>query len=124
MSNERYQKGIEKMREQLGPDADQYVEAIREFAPWFAQVNVEFAFGDIYGEPNSPLDKKTRKLITIAALTTLGHSTPQLKVHLDGAKKMGVSKEEVVSVITQMIAYAGFPAATNALMAAKEIFSD
>lgn len=121
MSN-RYEKGISEMRKHLGPEADQYVEAIREVAPLFAKVNVEFAFGDIYGNPDSVLDQKTKELCTIAALTVQGFSLPQLKVHVDAALRCGANKTEIVEVITQMIAYCGFPAATNAIMAAKETF--
>ena len=61
----------------------------------------------------------------MAALTVQGFSLPQLKLHIDAALRSGASREEVVEVITQMIAYAGFPAATNALMTAHEaVFQD
>ena len=47
---------------------------------------------------------------------------PELKVHVVGALKTGSSKAEIPEIIIQMIAYCGFPAATNALHAAKEVF--
>lgn len=122
MSDDRYQKGIEQMRRQLGDKADSYIEAIREVAPLFAKVNVEFPFGDLYGDENSVLDHRTKELTTIAALTVQGHALPQLRVHIDAALRVGATREEVVEVITQMIAYCGFPAATNAIMTAKEVF--
>ena len=120
--SDRYKKGIESMRQHLGPKADKYVEAIREIAPLFATVNVEFAFGDLYGDESSVLDQKTRELATIAALTVQGFSMPQLRIHIDAALRCGANQQEVVEIITQMIAYCGFPAATNAIMAAKEVF--
>ncbi len=116
----RYKKGIEEMRRHLGSKADEYVETIRKVAPKFAKVNVEFAFGDLYGDET--LDQKTRELATVAALTVQGFSIPQLKIHIDAALRCGASKAEIVEIITQMIAYCGFPAATNAIMAAKEVF--
>lgn len=118
---DRYKKGIEEMRRHLGPEADKYVDAINEVAPLFAQVNVEFAFGDLYGH-QSKLDQKTRELITIGALTVQGYSLPQLKLHMEAALRCGATKDEIVETITQMIAYCGFPAATNAIMVAKEVF--
>ena len=117
----RYEKGIDEMRKHLGAKADDYVEAIREVAPLFAKVNVEFAFGDLYGHESS-LDQKTIELITIGALTVQGFALPQLEVHIEAALRMGVSAEEIVEIITQMIAYCGFPAATNAIMVAKKVF--
>lgn len=59
----------------------------------------------------------------VAALTALGNAGPQLKVHIQGALNVGVSREEVVEVMMQMAAYAGFPAALNGLFAAKEVFA-
>ena len=124
MSDERYKKGIESMRKHLGSQADQYVEAIREVAPLFAKVNVEMAFGDIYDDPKSVLDQKTKELCTIAALTVRGDSLPQLKVHLEAALRCGATQAEIVEVITQMILYGGFPPATNAILTAKEVFKN
>ena len=120
---DRYDKGIKVMREHLGKNADKYVEAIREVAPLFAKVNVEFAFGDLYGH-ESLLDQKTRELCTIAALTVMGNALPELKIHVDCALRCGATKDEIVEIITQMLAYCGFPAATNAIMTAKEIFEE
>lgn len=120
--NERYQKGLENMREHLGPDADKYLKNIEEIAPLFARVNAEFAFGDLYDDPENPLDQKTRELCTLAALTVQGFSLPELKLHVDCALRCGATKQEIVAVITQMLAYCGFPAATNAMLAAKEVF--
>jgi 4-carboxymuconolactone decarboxylase len=119
----RYEKGLKVMREHLGPKADEYVEVIREIAPTFARVNVEFAFGDLYGDEDNPLDKKTRELATVAALTVQGFSLSQLALHIEAALRVGATQAEVVAIITQMTAYCGFPAATNAIKAAKDVFS-
>jgi len=121
MANELYRKGMEEMRKHLGPVADAWVKSIREIAPEFAKVNVEFPFGELY--TRDVLDDKTRELCTVAALTVQGFALPELKVHVRGALHCGASREEVVEVITQMIAYCGFPAATNALLATKEEFA-
>ena len=122
MANELYRKGMEEMRKHLGPEADHYVENIREISPEFAKVNVEFPFGELY--TRDILDDKTRELCTVAALTVQGFATPQLKIHVQAALNCGASRKEVVEVITQMIAYCGFPAATNALMGAKDVFAE
>ena len=65
-----------------------------------------------------------RELCTVAALTVQGFSSPQLKLHIEAAINCGVSRAEIVEIITQMIAYAGFPAAMNALLAAKDVFDE
>ncbi|HKG40484.1 MAG TPA: carboxymuconolactone decarboxylase family protein [Conexibacter sp.] len=117
-----YQRGMNEIRQQLGPMADAYIEKLKAVAPEFAWVNVTFPFGELY--TRDVLDLKTRELCTVAALTVQGSSLPQLKLHVGAALRCGATREEVVEVITQMIAYAGFPAATNALMTAQTVFQE
>ena len=117
-----YQRGMNEMRKQLGPMVDSYIQKIKALAPEFAWVNVTFPFGELY--TRDVLDLKTRELCTVAALTVQGFSLPQLKIHIDAALRSGASRDEVVEVITQMIAYAGFPTATNALMTTQAVFQD
>lgn len=121
---DRYEKGIAEMRRHLGEDAESYVEKIRETAPLFAKINVECAFGDVYGDPDSVLDQKTKELCTIAALTVLGYAEPQLKLHIGCALRCGATQKEIVEVITQMVLYGGFPSATNAILLAKKVFEE
>ena len=69
------------------------------------------------------MDLKTRELCTVAALTTLG-TIPQLKDHINAALAVGNTPREIVEIIMQMSAYAGFPKAINGVMAAKEVFKE
>lgn len=121
MDNERYQRGWEKLKEVDGLAGENVIAALRDIAPDFARLLIEFPFGDIYSRPG--LDLKTRELAVVAALTAMGNATPQLKVHIHGARNVGCSEHEVVEVIMQMAVYAGFPAALNGLFAAKEVFA-
>jgi 4-carboxymuconolactone decarboxylase len=115
-----YQRGMAQLRKQLGPMADDYIRNIKAMAPEFAWVNVTFPFGELY--PRQVIDLKTRELCTVAALTVQGFALPELKLHVQAALRAGASRGEVAEIITQMIAYCGFPAATNALMTMKEAF--
>jgi 4-carboxymuconolactone decarboxylase len=121
MDNERYQRGWEKLKEVDGHAGEKVIESLRDIAPDFARLLIEFPFGDIYSRPG--LDLRTRELAVVAALTALGNAAPQLKVHIDGARNVGCSEQEIVEVIMQMAVYAGFPAALNGLFAAKEVFA-
>ncbi|WP_422001960.1 carboxymuconolactone decarboxylase family protein [Reyranella sp.] len=117
-----YQRGMAQIRKQLGPMADSYIRNIKALAPEFAWVNVTFPFGELY--PRDVIDLKTRELCTVAALTVQGFSLPELKLHIKAALRCGASRAEVGEIITQMIAYCGFPAATNALMTMKQVFEE
>ena len=118
----KFNDGMKEMRKHFGKVADSWIESLREISPEFAKVNVEFPFGELY--TRSVLDDKTRELCTIAALTVQGFSLPELKVHTVGALNCGASRDEILEVVTQMLAYCGFPAATNALKAVNEVFVD
>jgi 4-carboxymuconolactone decarboxylase len=116
----RFERGLAKLKEIDGAQGEQVVESLKDIAPDFARYVIEFPFGDIYARPG--LDLKSREIATVAALTALGNATPQLKVHIHAALNVGCSKEEIVETIMQMAVYAGFPAALNGLFAARDVF--
>nr|WP_322941712.1 carboxymuconolactone decarboxylase family protein [Pseudomonas sp. s4] len=118
---DRYERGLAKLREIDGHASEAVLASLSDIAPDFARYLIEFPFGDIYSRPG--LDLKTREIAVVAALTALGNAAPQLKVHIQGALNVGVSRAEVVETIMQMAVYAGFPAALNGLTAAKEVFA-
>lgn len=121
MSPSRYEQGLAKLQQIDGQAGENVINSLRDIAPDFARYLIEFPFGDIYSRPG--LDLRSREIAVVAALTAMGNAAPQLKVHIEGALNVGVSRDEVVEVIMQMAVYAGFPAALNGLFAAKEVFA-
>ncbi|MDR2127524.1 MAG: carboxymuconolactone decarboxylase family protein [Burkholderiaceae bacterium] len=121
IENYRYERGLAKLREIDGEAGARVLDSLAGIAPDFARYLIEFPFGDIYCRPG--LDLKSREIAVVAALTALGHATPQLKVHIQGALNVGVTRAEVVETIMQMAVYAGFPAALNGLAAAGDVFA-
>ena len=122
MKNEsRYERGLAKLREIDGKAGEHVLESLDGIAPDFARYLIEFPFGDIYCRPG--LDLKSREIAVVAALTALGNAAPQLKVHIQAALNVGVTRTEIVETIMQMAVYAGFPAALNGLAVAKEVFA-
>jgi alkylhydroperoxidase/carboxymuconolactone decarboxylase family protein YurZ len=68
------------------------------------------------------LDRRTRAMISIAALTAVANAPAQLKAHIRAALDAGGSRDQVIEVIEQMAVYAGFPAALNGIAAARDVF--
>ncbi len=122
MKSERYKKGWEKLAEIDGEQGERVVEALKDISPEFADLLIEFPFGDVYSRPG--LDLKSREIATVAALTAMGTAAPQLKVHIHGALNVGCAPQEIIEIMIQMAVYAGFPAALNGLFAAKEVFGE
>ena len=99
--------------------------AMEEFAPklWsVAQARPqEVLFGDIWERP--VLDSRDRALISVAALMALYRTEP-LRAHIRRAIGLGVTKEELSELITQVAFYAGFPTGAHAATVTKEVFSE
>lgn len=115
----RYEKGKKVIEEIQGRSLEEIFEAIDDIAPDMSRFVVEFPYSEIY--TRDEVDLKTRELCTVTALTVLG-TIPQLKDHINAALNVGNSPTEIVEIIMQMSAYAGFPKAINGIVAAKEVF--
>ncbi|MEV6773593.1 carboxymuconolactone decarboxylase family protein [Nocardia sp. NPDC051030] len=120
-TDDRYHRGLAALEAIDGHAGVQVVASLQDIAPDLARYIIEFSFGDIYSRTG--LDLKTRELATVAALTAMGTAAPQLRVHLHGLLNVGGTREEAIEVITQMVGYAGFPAAINGIAAAREVFA-
>ncbi|RRV10076.1 carboxymuconolactone decarboxylase family protein [Pseudomonas sp. v388] len=116
----RLERGKRALAEIDGEAGQKVVAALANIAPDFATYLFEFPFGDIYSRPG--LSLRDREIATVAALAAMGTATPQLKVHIEAALNVGLSREEITEILMQMAVYAGFPAALNGLFAAKEVF--
>lgn len=117
----RYEKGKEVLESIQERPVEEIFKDLDDIAPDLSRFVVEFPYSEIYTRKR--VDLKTRELCTVAALTVLG-TVPQLKEHISGALNVGNSPDEIVEIIMQMTAYAGFPKAINGLVAAKEVFSE
>lgn len=115
---ERGRRALDAIDGQAGRNV---IEALADIAPDFATYLFEFPFGDIYSRPG--LSLRDREIATIAALAVMGTAQPQLKVHIEAGLNVGLTQEEIIEVLMQMAVYAGFPAALNAIFAAKETFA-
>ena len=122
MKSERFERGsiiINKLME----GADQSVlKGIGKVAPDLGNYILEFIFGDLYNRPG--LDLKTKQMLTITILATLGNAKPQLAYHINCGLNIGITQQEIIDIMTHIAGYAGFPAALNGTTTAKEVFAE
>ncbi|MDO3678537.1 carboxymuconolactone decarboxylase family protein [Paenibacillus ehimensis] len=116
-----YQRGLDILAQ---IDKENYQAIVDSFkhspAPDLGRLAVEFNYGQLFSRPG--LDLKSRLLASVAGLTALGN-TQQLRFYINGALNVGWTEEEIVETILQMIIYAGFPVALNAIFTvAQEVF--
>jgi len=90
-----------------------------DFDPKLAELTDNVLFADVWERPG--LSKRDRSLITVAALIALNRPE-QLRAHLQRARENGVTRDEVVEMITHLAFYAGWPNAINAITVAKGVF--
>lgn len=93
-----------------------------EFAPQFAALNDDVLFGEVWSR-ETELETKVRSMITLSALIS-GGNFEQVKPHLERAKANGVTKDEIVEIITHLAFYVGWPKAWSAFNVTKEIFGE
>lgn len=122
MNSERYQRGQAVLSRIHGHVGEGVMQQLADIAPDFARLIVEFPYGDIYSR--GVLSAKERQIATIASLVTLGNAPSELKAHIQGGLNVGCTRQEIAEILMQMAVYAGFPAAVNALLVAKELFAE
>ncbi len=106
------ERGEAMRRKVLG---DRYVDgaakAAVQFGADFQNVVTAFAWGGVWGRPG--LSLRDRSLVTMAVMAAL-HRPEELKLHMHGALRNGVTKTEMEEAMIQVGVYAGFPAAVAA----------
>ncbi len=70
------------------------------------------------------VDIKTRELLTVAMLLSLGGCEPQLKGHIQTNMNIGNDKETLLSVVTQLLPYLGYPRTLNAIRCINEVLPE
>ena len=93
-----------------------------KIAPKFAELNDDVLFGEVWSREDK-LSPRDRSMVTIAALFSAG-LYPQLKSHLAIGKEHGVTKTEVVEIVTQLAFYCGWPKAWSTFPLIEEVYGD
>lgn len=118
----KFQDGLEIRRRVLGEDyVDNAFALATDFTRPFQELVTRFAWGEIWGRPG--LDHRTRSLLNLAIMTALNRST-ELKLHIRGALRNGVTQEEIQEVFLQTAAYCGMPAALDSFKIAQDLFTE
>jgi len=122
MSNDRYEKGLSIRRQVLG---DAYVDKALATADAFGEplqkLVTEYCWGEIWGREG--LELAERSLVNLAMISALNRPH-ELKVHIKGARRNGVSEEKIREVLLQVAIYCGVPAAVDSFRIAREALAE
>ena len=118
-SENRRQKGREIQDKYFGVEM---IQAMNDNAPegqkHFNTFLEGYCFGDFYTRDG--LNDQQRELITFVFIATLGGCENQLRGHTQGNLNVGNDKEKLISAITVILPYIGFPRSLNALSIVNE----
>ena len=109
----RFEKGLATQVEIFGDVIAKMREAAPENQKHMQDYLSSFCFGDFYTRDG--LDLKTRELLTLCIISTLGGCESQVKSHVQGNLNVGNNKETIITAITHCLPYMGFPRTLNAL---------
>jgi len=117
-----FERGLAVRKRVLG---EAYVEESLQNADAFSWPLQEFltahAWGASWARGTLPL--KLRSMLNLAMLTALNRPA-ELKLHVRGALRTGVTKEEISEIFLQAGVYCGAPAALESFRIAKEVFDE
>lgn len=119
---QQFAKGEKIRREVLGnAHVDASLEQADDFTADMQKLVTEWAWGEVWTRPG--LERKTRSIANIAMLTALNRPH-ELKVHVRGALRNGVSAGEIKEVLLQAAVYCGAPVALDSMRLAAEVLRD
>ena len=120
--NEGYKAGLAVRRKVLGEKyVDDAIAKAGDFMKPLQQYLTEHAWGAAWTRPG--LDLKTRSMLNLAMLTALNRPH-ELRIHLRGAIRNGVTREEMQEIFLQCGVYCGAPAALESFKIAKEVLAE
>jgi len=115
----RFEKGLAVQKAIVGDR----VEKMYEESP-ANQIHIQrYLSANCFGDylTRTGLDLKTRELLTFSMLLSLGGCEPQLKGHVQGNLNIGNDKATLLSVVTQLLPYVGYPRTLNAIRCINEV---
>lgn len=118
----RYERGLEVQKSIFGDVIDKMYEESPENQVHIQKYLSANCFGDYY--TRNGLDVKTRELLTFAMILSLGGCEPQLKGHIQGNLNVGNYKETLLSTVTQLLPYIGYPRTLNTINCLNEIIPE
>ena len=122
MNDELFKKGLEIRKSVLGKEyVEKSIAAADEFNMPLQEMVTEYCWGAVWGREELP--KKTRSMLNLAMLSCLNRPH-ELKIHVQGALRNGVSKTEIREVLLAVMIYAGVPAAVDSFRVAREAINE
>jgi 4-carboxymuconolactone decarboxylase len=122
MDKATFERGLEIRKAVLGKEfVENSIKSADDFNMPMQELVTEYCWGAVWGREELP--KKTRSMLNLAMLSALNRPH-ELKMHLRGALRNGVTRAEIREVLLQVAIYCGVPAGVDAFRNAREVFAE
>ena len=120
--SETWKRGYAARTKVLG---EEYVEKAfgnaDDFSRDLQEYITEHAWGASWGRGG--LDFKSRSMVNLGMISALNRPH-ELEIHLRGALRNGVTRDEIKEILLQVAVYCGAPAALDAFRIARKVFAE
>src|SRR5436305_11982185 len=122
MDKATFEKGLEIRKSVLGADfVEKSFASADDFNRPYQEFVTEYCWGACWGREG--LSRKTRSMLNLAMLGVLNRPN-ELKNHVAGALRNGVTPDEIREVLLQVAIYAGIPAGVDSFRVAHEVIKN
>ena len=122
MSKEVFERGLEIRKSVLGKEfVEKAIATADDFNRPLQELVTEYCWGAVWGREG--LTKKMRSMLNLAMLSALNRPH-ELKLHVKGALKNGVTRDEIREVLMQVAIYCGVPAGVDSFRIAREALAE
>jgi 4-carboxymuconolactone decarboxylase len=122
MDKATFDKGLAIRKAVLGAEfVENSFKSADDFTMPMQELATEYCWGYVWGREQ--LDRRTRSLLNLGMIAALNRPH-ELKLHVKGALRNGVTREEIREVFLQVAIYCGVPAGVDSFRIAREAFAE
>ncbi len=118
MDKATFDRGLEIRKAVLGSEyVEKSFKSADDFNMPMQELSTEYCWGHVWSREG--LTRKERSLINLAMISALNRPH-ELKLHVRGALRNGVTRDEIREVLLQVAIYCGVPAGIDSFRIAKD----
>jgi 4-carboxymuconolactone decarboxylase len=122
MDKQTFDRGLEIRKSVLGAEfVEKSLQTADDFNRPLQELVTEYCWGAVWGREELP--RKVRSMLNLAMLSALNRPH-ELEMHIRGALRNGVTREEIREVLLQVAIYCGVPAAVDSFRIARKVFAE
>ena len=122
MDKERFDKGLAARKAVLGADyVERSLATADDFNQEFQELLTEYCWGACWGDET--LAHRERSLLNLGMIAALNRMH-EWELHLKGALRNGVSRDEIRAVLLQIAIYCGMPTGVECFRIARRVFAE